>query len=345
MVARDHGKSKEKVKGKIDKNVCLCSCILSIVLFIVLRYIIHGISHVANESSRVPNWRVKMNKKICEMVAEKVLEELEKGVAPWSQPWFGSDRFVSHVNGKHYSLLNCILLGKPGEYATFNQISKEGGKVKKGAKSKIVVFWSPVKKEVEEDGEKKEKVFYVLRYYRVFNLNDCENIKKKFLNDDDTKYIHELVMDAESVIDGYCKANPSLKIEREEKSGRAFYRPSEDLIKVPCTEQFKDIEEYYSTLFHEMTHSTGHWSRLERFKENGCVAAFGGEDYGKEELIAELGAAALCGKCGVESKSSFRNSAAYLKGWTDAIRGNPEMIVAAAGKADKAVEYILGEVA
>ena len=287
-----------------------------------------------------------MNKKICEMVAERVLEELKNGVIPWNQPWFGSDRFVSHVNGKHYSLLNCMLLGKPGEDATFNQISKEGGKVKKGAKSKIVVFWSPVKKEeIDDSGEKKEKMYFILKYYRVFNLNDCENIKKKYLSDDDTKFIHEEVKDAEDVIRGYCEANPTLKIVRDERSNRAYYRPSEDLIQVPMMEQFEKVEEFYSTLFHEMTHSTGHWSRLGRFKESGAVAAFGGEDYGKEELIAELGAAALCGKCGIESRDSFRNSAAYLKGWTEAIKGNPELIVAAAGKADKAVEYILGEVA
>ena len=284
-----------------------------------------------------------MNKKICEMVAERVLEEFKNGVVPWNQPWFGSDRFVSHVNGKHYSLLNCMLLGKPGEYATFNQVSKEGGKVKKGAKSKIVVFWSPVKKEdVDDSGEKIEKVYFILKYYRVFNLNDCENIKKKYLN---TKFIHEVVRDAEDVIDGYCAANPSLKIERDKRSNRAYYRPSEDKIVVPSMEQFAQREEFYSTLFHEMTHSTGHWSRLGRFSETGAVAAFGGEDYGKEELIAELGAAALCGRCKVESRDSFRNSAAYLNGWMNAIKGNPEMIVAAAGKADKAVEYILGEVA
>lgn len=287
-----------------------------------------------------------MNKKICEMVAERVLEELKNGIVPWNKPWFGSDRFVSHVNGKHYSLLNCIMLGQPGEYATFNQITKEGGKVKKGAKSKIVVYWNPVKKEVTDDsGEVKVKMYFILKYYRVFNLNDCEGMKKKYLNDDDTKFIHETVKDAEEVIKGYCDANPGLQIVRDERSGRAYYRPSEDMIQVPMMEQFEKVEEFYSTLFHEMTHSTGHWSRLGRFEKSGSVAAFGGEDYGKEELIAELGAAALCGKCGIESRDSFRNSAAYLKGWTDAIKGNPEMIVAAAGKADKAVEYILGEVA
>ena len=248
---------------------------------------------------------------------------------------------MSHANGKRYSLLNCILLGKPGEYATFNQVSKEGGKVKKGAKSKIVVFWSPVEKiETDKNGEEKKTVHFVLRYYRVFNLDDCEGIEKKYVKDD-MSFAHDPAAEAEAVVNGYCAANPTLKISRDEKSTRAFYRPSEDYIQVPMLEQFELAEEFYSTLFHEMTHSTGHWSRLGRFKEDERIAAFGGEDYGKEELVAELGAAALCGKCGIESRSSFRNSVAYLKGWTEAIKGNPELIVAAAGKADKAVEFIL----
>ena len=284
-----------------------------------------------------------MNKKICEMVADRVLEEMAKGVCPWSKPWVGSDRFVSHTTGKRYSLLNSIMLGEPGEYATFKQIQDEGGKVKKGAKSKVVVFWSPVKKaEINDEGEEVEKVHYVLRYYRVFNLNDCEGVKKKYLTEDDKTFTHETVRDAEDVISHYLASNYGLTVIRGEKSARAFYRPSEDKVVVPMMEQFAEVSEFYSTLFHELTHSTGHWSRLGRFKESGVVAAFGGEDYGKEELIAELGAAALCGKCGIETDGSFKNSASYLKGWMEAIKGNPEMIVSAAGKADKAVEFILG---
>ena len=285
-----------------------------------------------------------MNKKVCEMVADRVLKELEAGVVPWQKPWYGSDRFVSHTTGKRYSLLNSILLGQPGEYATFKQIANEGGRVKKGAKSKFVVYWNMYRKEeTDETGEVKVRVIPVLKYYNVFNLNDCEGIKKKYLTDDDTRFVHETVSDAEEIVNRYCEANPTLKIERTAESGRAVYRPSEDKIVVPMKEQFKLISEFYSTLFHEMTHSTGHWSRLGRFAKTGAVSAFGGEDYGKEELVAELGAAALCGKCGVECKDSFRNSAAYLKGWTEAIKGDPSLIVAAAGKADKAVEFILGE--
>lgn len=285
-----------------------------------------------------------MSKKVCEIVAERVLEELKNGVIPWKKPWFGSNCFVSHSNGKHYSLLNCILLGQPGEYITFNQAKKEGGSVKKGAKGKFVVFWSPVKKLViNDDGEEVEKVHYILKYYNVFNVNDCEGIQKKYLSDDDTKCVHEKVWGAEEIIDGYLAANEGLRIFREDESDRAFYRPSEDFIQVPRMEQFEEVEEFYSTLFHEMTHSTGHWSRLNRFKEGERLAAFGSEDYSKEELVAELGAAALCGKCGVESNSTFRNSAAYIQGWMKAIENDPNLLVRAAGKADKAVAFILGE--
>ena len=282
-----------------------------------------------------------MNKKICQMVADRVLEEIAKGVAPWNQPWFSVNRFVSHVTGKRYSLLNCLMLGEPGEYATFKQISEEGGVVKKGAKSKVVVFWQPKKELVSEDGEIVEKVWFILRYYRVFNLNDCDGIEAKYLKETQG-YEHDVVSEAEQIVQKYADDNTGLRIVRDKRSDGAYYRPSEDMICVPEMGQFEKIEEFYSTLFHEMTHSTGHWTRLGRFGESGKVSAFGGEEYGKEELIAELGAAALCGQCGVESNSSFKNSAAYLEGWTKAIQGNPEMIVSAAGKADKAVEFILG---
>ena len=284
-----------------------------------------------------------MGNRVCEIVAERVLEEMKQGVIPWHKPWFGGNGFVSHLNGKHYSLLNCILLGEPGEYVTFKQVQKEGGKIKKGAKSKMVVFWSPVNKEYEdENGEKKVKTYWILKYYNVFNVNDCEGIEKKY--QPEKGFEHEPEQEAEKIVRDYCEANPGLKIYRDEKSDDAFYRPSEDFIKVPMMSQYEHAEKFYSTLFHEMTHSTGHWTRLGRFKEDGRVAAFGNEDYSKEELIAELGDAALCGRCGIETEGSFKNSVAYLQGWMKEIKDDPNLIVAAAGKADKAVGYIVGEV-
>ena len=125
-----------------------------------------------------------------------------------------------------------------------------------------------------------------------------------------------------------------------EEGDRAFYRPSTDSITVPHMRQFSATAEYYSTLFHEMTHSTGHKSRLDRLDH---VAAFGSEDYSKEELIAEIGAATLVNHARLETPDSFRNNAAYIQNWLSVLQNDKRFIVSAAGKAEKAVNMILGE--
>ena len=283
------------------------------------------------------------NKKIAEMVAERILAELEKGIIPWRKPWSESGRWaVSHNNGKRYSLLNQLLLGEPGEYITFNQCRAAGGKVKKGAKSKFVVFWSPVvKTETNDAGEELVKKYFVLKYYNVFNLKDCEGVDVKYFKMPELTE-HDSVKEAEEIIGLYQENNPELTIERESLSDRAFYSPTFDSITVPMKEQFKSIAEFYSTLFHEMGHSTGHSSRLNRFKGEAAVARFGSEEYSKEELVAEIVSATLMNHIGIETSSSFENSAAYIAGWSKKIKEDPDVIIAAAGKAEKAVQYILG---
>ena len=123
-------------------------------------------------------------------------------------------------------------------------------------------------------------------------------------------------------------------------SDRAYYSPSIDYVCVPALEQYSDTSEYYSTTFHELTHSTGHKTRLDRLT-SGAAAAFGGEDYSKEELVAELGAAALCNQCGIETSNSFKNSAAYIQSWLKALKNDKRMIVNASAAAQKAVDFIL----
>lgn len=127
----------------------------------------------------------------------------------------------------------------------------------------------------------------------------------------------------------------------ETVTDEAYYSPSRDMVQVPCKEQYTAINEYYSTTFHELTHSTGHAKRLNRLT-TGIKAAFGGEEYSKEELTAEIGAASLLNHLGIETPESFRNSAAYIQSWLKALRGDARMIVAAASRAEKAVGYILG---
>ena len=105
-------------------------------------------------------------------------------------------------------------------------------------------------------------------------------------------------------------------------------------------EQYKAINEYYSTTFHELTHSTGHKNRLNRL-QTGAVAAFGGEEYSKEELVAEIGSASLMNMLGIETTKTFRNSAAYIQSWLKVLKNDNKFIVSAASKAEKAVNYIL----
>ena len=124
-----------------------------------------------------------------------------------------------------------------------------------------------------------------------------------------------------------------------EEGDRAFYRPTTDSITLPLMAQFTATAEYYSTAFHELTHSTGHASRLNRLEK---VAFFGTEAYSKEELVAEIGASALVNHAGLETSRSLRNSVAYIQNWLSVLKNDKRFIVSAWGKAEKAVNLILG---
>ena len=225
-------------------------------------------------------------------ITDRIVAEMEKGIIPWEKPWIASGNCVAHTTGKPYSILNQMLLGRPGEYITFNQCQKEGGKVKKGAKAQMVVFWKWIEQEDEETGEKKEIPF--LRYYNVFHIDQCEGISARH-----TKPLHmpdgaEAIEEAQEIIYGYLERE-NVKLLHQE-GDRAFYRPSTDEVVLPIRKQFMSTAEYYSTVFHELTHSTGHASRLNRLTQ---AAFFGSEDYSKEELVAEIGAAALVNHVGL----------------------------------------------
>jgi len=173
----------------------------------------------------------------------------------------------------------------------------------------------------------------VLRHYSVFHISDCEGIKSKLKDGHKTEL--QPVESAEKVVADYF-GRESCRLDVIE-TDRACYSPSSDRVQVPLLAQYKVVEEYYSTLFHEMTHSTGHASRLAR--EFG--SHFGGEAYSKEELIAEIGSAFLCNKCGLDNEKTLANSVAYIKGWAKALKEDKFLIVSAASKAEKAVRFIL----
>ena len=284
------------------------------------------------------------------VVTDRIIAELESGIIPWNRPWSGvSEGAIRRSNGKPYSLINQLLLGKPGEYLTFKQCKDEGGKVKKGAKSKMVVFWKVLHREKkdangnvirDENGLPVDDPIPMLRYYNVFHIDDCDGIQPKYTAEHLPATVSP-VERAEEIIAEYS-GRAKLTIEHS-KQNRAFYSPSRHLVSLPLMEQFEDTAGYYETAFHELTHSTGHKSLLNRFSENDGAAAFGSESYSKEELVAEIGACGILHELGLETTKSFRNNAAYIQSWLSALKNDKRLIVSAAGRAEKAIRLILGE--
>lgn len=275
------------------------------------------------------------------MVTDRIIAELKNGVIPWKKPWKGVRGAVKHLNGQSYSLLNQFLLGGSGEWLSYAQAVKEGGCVRKGEKGRVVVFWTWLEKKLDEvDAEGNQKVQRIpyLKYNTVFEVSQCDGIKAKHK---DAEFKSDLKADekAEEVYENYTK---KYSIITHKNGSQAFYRPSDDSITVPAIEKFMNLAEYYSTLFHEAVHSTGHPTRLAR---EGVVKStfFGTEDYSKEELVAEIGASMLNNIIGLETTSSVNNNVAYIQSWLKALENDKRLIVSASSKAEKAVKFILGE--
>ena len=277
---------------------------------------------------------------VYEIITQQILDKLDQGTVPWHRPWIGGQP-KNLVSGKEYTGINPFLLGCTGYsspyWVTYKQAQKKGGNVKKGEKSSMVVFWkrlAPKLKTDPETGEVKETAGWVLRYYRVFNVDQCDGIETP---DDGHKLDFEPIKQCETVTN-----NMPNSPQVEHKEPRAYYRPDQDTVNMPAKERFLSTEEYYSTLFHELTHSTGHKSRLNRHETEKCNHLFDTKNYSKEELVAEMGAAFLCGHCAIENKT-IDNSAAYIKNWARKFKDKPKMVIYAAAAAQKAVDYIMGK--
>lgn len=275
---------------------------------------------------------------IYQTVTDKIIKKMEEGNFKWVKSWSGTfDGAFNRISKKSYSLLNQMLLDHDGEYATFKQWTSLGGKIKKGEKSEMIVFWSFIeKKEKDEFGnEKVVKKFPMLKYFNVFHISQVEGVEP--LNKEEIKQ-NEQIKSAQEIVDEYLNLE-KLKLVNEDKN-MAYYSPAMDYINVPELNQFKSSNEYYATLFHEMIHSTGHSSRLNRGLEQN--AGFGSESYSKEELIAEIGSAGLCEIANVSTDDTFINSVAYLQSWIKVLKNDKKLIVSASSKAEKAIGYILG---
>lgn len=282
------------------------------------------------------------NAEVYQLVTDRLLFEIGEGNIPWRKPWRSPEGFspiaVSHATGRFYRGINAFLL-PPGEYVTFKGARAEGGSVRKGERGFQVVFWKLIESKSDTvavpqaDGSVKQvgKVIPLLRFYTVFELSQCEGLKRRHSGD-----LVESEMVPDEVWGGY-KNPPQLAVSPD----RAFYRAADDLVCVPHSSQFDSMDEYFSTFYHELVHSTGHASRLNRlgFMDS---AAFASGDYSFEELVAEFGAAMLCAVSGVDNDAVTVNQGAYLRGWLDALSGDTSLAVRAASAAQKAVDHILG---
>lgn len=276
---------------------------------------------------------------VYEIVTEKIIKQLEAGVAPWRKPWTCQVP-TNLITQNEYRGLNVFTLASQGFpsrfWLTFNQATKLGGRIRKGEKSSPVIFWNvdEAGETTSQDDTKETSRRFLLRYYSVFNLSQTEGIDipssplQETRNNNPIETCEQLVANM---------PNPP----RFEQSDKAWYSPSKDVVGMPARGLFHSSEEYYATEFHELAHSTGHAKRLHRENFDNPVS-FGSESYSKEELIAEMSAAMLCGIEGIEQKT-LENSAAYLKTWIARLKSDSRLIVSAASQAQKAADFIRGK--
>jgi antirestriction protein ArdC len=276
---------------------------------------------------------------VYEMVTNRIIELLEAGTVPWQKPWTEAGVPMNLISKRPYRGINLWLLlslnYERNLFLTWDQLKKIGGSVNKDQHGHIVVFWKNVKKQPEElDGQGNPKTVPMLRYYKVFNIEQCRDIPMDLI----PKLIKgeiEPILECEAIIN----TMPDCPVIKH-KENKAFYHIVEDYINMPKKKSFKYMEAYYSTFFHELVHSTGAEKRLGR-KSITEMHEFGSEPYSIEELIAELGAAYLNSFTGILEKG-IENSVAYLQGWLEKLKNDKRFIISASGQAQKAVDFILG---
>jgi antirestriction protein ArdC len=278
--------------------------------------------------------------RIYELVTAKITAQLEAGTVPWQQGWANGGLPRSMATRKPYRGINAFLLAFSGYrsawWGTYDNIASLGGQVRAKQRGTIVILWKRIRVPDQDSADPgATKIIPMLRYYKVFNADQADGLPERFYPQDGDAPAE--VASAEVVMKDYLsrEGGPGLTWG----GSRAFYLPGTDTITLPARESFKDESYLYGTVFHEMTHSTGHESRLNR----PGVAEFdhfGSARYGKEELCAEMGAAFLAAMTGTDQH--FDNSAAYLASWLRTIKGDPKLVVQAAAQAQHAVDHILG---
>ena len=273
-----------------------------------------------------------------ERVTATIIDRLEAGTVPWRQPWrniAGGNVPRNATTDRPYSGINRIVTSIAGyadpRWLTYKQAQATGGNVRRGEHGTPIVLWKPTDPR-EDDERARFRGFY--RSFTVFNVEQLEGVTLPALDVDDGEAFEPLAV-AEAIIAAYH--GPTLD---HEGGSRAYYVPAADAVHLPARSAFVDADAYYTTAFHELAHSTGHRSRLDRdgYRES---APFGSPVYSREELVAELGAAFLCQSAGIDG-TTVERSASYVASWLGVLRGDRRMVVTAASHAQRAADLILG---
>lgn len=285
-----------------------------------------------------------MNKSTYQMITDRFISLLEQGTVPWRQPWsekgnlFDQQNLVTQHAYRGINSLMTLSQGYESPYwITFNQAKDLGANIRKGEKGTPIVYWVRLSKESERDSED-IRSFMMPKTYVVFNVAQVENLKlsERLLKRKEKELEFNPIEACESIVSNY-ESKPLI----EHREQRAYFRPSTDTVNMPRPETFRSVEDYYAVLFHELTHSTGHVSRLKRDALTNKVASFGSHEYSKEELIAELGSAFLCAKAGIDSPHLEEQSAAYLKSWLKVLKNDSKLLIQASSAAQKSCDLIL----
>lgn len=283
---------------------------------------------------------------VYQAVTDRMVAALEQGVVPWRTPWTLVGRPRSMSTGSAYRGVNTWLLSLASQergwrspwFGTYRQIQERGGQVRQGEKSTLVTFWKTLEKQDRDPGtgEVTTRTVPLLRQFRVFNADQADGLPARYHPEPGEE---RPIARPQAVLDGYVN-QPGAPRLRHDVEGQAYYNPVADEIHLPPMTSHRSPEHYYATAYHEAAHSTGHAARLNRSGIADTDATFGSHAYGKEELVAQMTASMLCAETGIDTDEIFSNSAAYIGGWLQTIKGDPRMVVSAAASAQKATDMI-----
>jgi antirestriction protein ArdC len=274
-------------------------------------------------------------------VTARIVAELAAGAAPWVKPWSatpGANTPCNAVTNRPYSGCNVVLLWmaqaagyRTPRFLTFQQALELGGHVRKGERGTKVHFVKQLQvRDDGADGDAATRLFPMMREYTVFNIDQCEGLPDSVTMGKPMRVRNPDTRDA--LADEFLRSTGA---DVREGHGEAYYVPSQDFISMPAFESFEGADRFYGIAFHELTHWTGHKSRLDRDLKN----RFGSRSYAAEELIAELGAALLCAEFGFDRDLQHPG---YIANWIDLLKADKRAFFTACSQASKAADYLRG---